>query len=78
MPAYDFKCECGETDTIIQSMSDPFPDMICKECGEEMKQDFSGKMGSTSVIIPNHMQAAELNKPEIKFDKSPSRKKHFF
>lgn len=71
--------ECKNKDTLVQSMQDDLPEeFICNECGKPMKRDILGENKTTSIHIPDHMTATEVNKPQYTYDKSPSQKKHFW
>lgn len=80
MATYMYKCrECGAGDSIDQPMTEDTPATIkCPACGKDMKRDILGEQRTTSIIIPDHMTATEVNRPQYKYDKSPSRKKHYF
>lgn len=77
---YIYTCKkCKKDEEIQQSMADDLPtDKKCSKCGEEMFHNIGKDARSSSIIIPEHMTATEVDKPQIKYDKSPSRRKHYF
>ncbi len=77
MPSYDYKCkECKNTLSINCSMSEMQSEIDCPECHKTMKRNFKEQNKSMGVIIPYHMTHHADN--DIKFDKSPSGRKHFY
>lgn len=80
MATYMFICDnCGSGDSINQSMMEETPKTIkCEKCGSDMRRDIGGENKTTSIIIPDHMTATEMNRPQYKYDKSPSKRKHFW
>lgn len=77
---YIFTCpKCHINETINQPMKDDLPtNKKCPKCGSIMFHNIGEELRSVAIIIPEYMTAEETNKPQIKFDKSPSRKKHYF
>ena len=81
MPMYSFKCvedKCKGRDTIQCSMaeiSDLKPK--CPKCKKIMVRDFNSD--NLSTVIPEHMRATgTAGDNKLRFDKSPSKKKHFY
>lgn len=77
---YIYTCKkCKKDEEIEQPMADDLPtDKKCSSCEGEMFHNIGKKVRSSSIIIPEHMTAAEVDKPQYKYDKSPSRRKHYF
>jgi len=77
---YIYTCsKCKTDEEIDQPMGDDLPtDKKCSKCGEPMFHNIAEEVRSSMIIIPNHMTAAEVDKPQYKYDKSPSRRKHFW
>ena len=72
MTKYTYMCsECGYEQDFEHDMEVGPPKVHeCLKCGGVMKRNYS-----SSIIIPPHFNESE-NK--IKYDKSPSRRKHFW
>jgi len=71
---YDYQCsECGYTEDLYFHMNDERPKQYkCPECGNKtMTRIF----GNKKIVIP--FQWGDTDN-DIKFDKSPSRRKHYF
>ena len=77
---YIYTCpKCNTDDEINQSITDDLPtNKKCPKCEEKMFHNIGKEARSSTIIIPEHMTATEVNKPQYTYDKSPSRKKHFF
>jgi len=77
---YIYTCpKCKLNEEISQSIEDDLPiDKKCKKCGSIMFHNIREEAKSSAIIIPDYMTAEESDKPQIKFDKSPSRRRHYF
>lgn len=40
MPAYEYRCTCGDQVTVIRSIADEENKPICAKCAQEMKRVF--------------------------------------
>ena len=80
MPIYDYVCdECENTDSKVFSMDKYKKKIKCKKCGRMMRIDIKGIIKSQNTIIPEHMSATgSAGDNQIKYDKSPSKKKHYW
>lgn len=77
---YIYTCsKCNKDDEIEQPMGDDLPtDKVCQKCGAPMFHNIGAEVRSSTIIIPEHMTAYEVDKPQYKYDKSPSRKRHYW
>jgi len=77
---YIYTCpKCKTNEEINQPMADDLPtDKKCSKCDQLMFHNIAEEVRSSTIIIPEHMTAAETNRPQITYNKSPSRRKHFF
>jgi len=79
MPTYDYICECGNKASKLFSMKEYKQKIKCKSCSKMMKLNVRENVKSQNTIIPEHMSAAgSAGDNQIKYDKSPSKKKHYW
>ncbi len=77
---YIYTCPaCKTNDEVEQPMADDLPtDKKCPSCGELMFHNIGEEVRSSTIIIPEHMTATETNRAQYTYDKSPSKRKHFW
>lgn len=84
MPVYDVECKkCKKKDTILwnyQEYDEFKKGSIQEKCkNKDCDGDLRVLVGNYTTIIPDHMSAAGgAGDNEIKYDKSPSKRKRFY
>lgn len=76
---YLFICpQCKDSKEIEKPMLDPMPKVFCTKCEIEMKRDYKSEQKDKATIIPDEHKSINSSKVEFKYDKSPSKRKHFW
>lgn len=52
MPQYDFRCDCGNTESVIRPMSESRQLLKCSNCGAGMYREYKFRIGNRPYAKP--------------------------
>ena len=65
MPQYDFRCDCGNTESVIWPMSDSRKLLDCSVCGRKMYRIYSVNIHDDSYSKPLISDSLAINPDQI-------------